>query len=163
MEDMTLRELRSWRPAAASRYPADPRAVFVLGLAVASGLPLMLFRVQPGSIERLMPTWVVFLWGLFLVIGSALSLVGMSMARKDKESDGAIVEQIGSVAVGAATVFYAASQLFAVGAEAAWGASIILAFGISCFWRWYQLQKLIMGKIVLVEALRALEDMEHDQ
>lgn len=126
-----------FRPAA--RYPADPRAVFVLALSVFSGLTALALEAAPASLEALLPAWAVFGWGALLAGGSALTLAGMLF----QSLGGILVEQVGSVVVGAATVFYSLVILTVVGADAVQGIGIILAWGLSCFFRWGQLQALI--------------------
>lgn len=129
---------RSFRTPAA-RYPADPRAVFVLILCVVSGIPLVFAGATPGSIAaKLDPAWVV-IWGIMLTIGALTTLIGTWKL----DADGIILEQIGSVAVGGATCVYAGAILAQVGLAGSVPASIVLGFGLSCFWRWGQLQSLL--------------------
>lgn len=130
--------LRSFRTPAA-RYPADPRAVFILALSVVSGVPLVFADATPGSIDdQLDAPWVV-IWGLMLTLGALTTLIGTMKAN----IDGIILEQIGSVAVGGATLLYAGAIGFQVGVSGSVPAAIIVGFGFSCFWRWGQLQALI--------------------
>lgn len=126
-----------FKPAA--RYPADPRAVFILALSVFSGLAALALRVAPQSLDASVPGWGRVLWGVILLSGSALTLGGMSI----QTINGIIVEQIGSVMVGAATTFYATLALLVVGVSAIQSVGIILAWGLACFIRWAQLQALI--------------------
>lgn len=134
----------------AARYPADPRAVFILSLCVITGLPMLFLHLEPGSISALIPHWAAFVWGFCLVFGAGLTLAGMS-----KDSiEGILAEQIGSVVVGCATVFYSATAIFAVGVSALWAAAIMLGWGLSCFWRWGQLQALIQKSFHIVEFIR---------
>lgn len=126
-----------FKPAA--RYPADPRAVFILALSVFSGLTALVLDVAPQSLEALLPHWAVVSWGSLLVAGSAITLIGMAF----QSFNGIIIEQIGSVVVGATTLFYAGIILAVVGIDAIQNVGIILAWGLSCFLRWGQLQILI--------------------
>lgn len=130
--------LRSFRTPAA-RYPADPRAIFILVLSVVSGVPLVFADATPGSIEdQLDAAWVV-IWGIMLTIGALTTLVGTLKPNVD----GIILEQIGSVAVGGATLLYAGAIVAQVGVAGSVPAAIIIGFGLSCFWRFGQLQALI--------------------
>lgn len=133
-----LAALRSFRTPAA-RYPADPRAVFILVLSVVSGIPLVFADATPGSIDdQLDAPWVV-IWGVMLTAGALTTLIGTLKPNVD----GIILEQIGSVAVGGASLLYAGAIGFQVGLAGSVPAAIIVGFGLSCFWRWGQLQALI--------------------
>lgn len=135
---------------AASRYPVDPRAVFILSLAIVAALPLIITGARPESIEALLPRWAVVLWGISLLAGAAVTLAGMSR----QTVDGIITEQVGSVLTGFATIIYGVT-LFSVGeVEALLTCSFVWGFGISCFWRWAQLQTLLNESQEIVDAAR---------
>lgn len=124
----------------ASRYPADPRAVFILALSVFSGITTLLLATGgPPSLEAVLPAWGVLTWGVMLALGSLVTLVGMAF----QSVNGIIAEQVGSVTVGAATIFYSGITLWYQGPAAIQSAGIILAWGLACFVRWIQLQILI--------------------
>lgn len=126
-----------FKPAA--RYPADPRAVFVLALSVFSGITALALQVAPESLEALLPSWAVIMWGTILACGSAITLIGMAF----QSVNGIITEQIGNAMVGAATIFYSSVAFLFVGASALQSIGIILAWGLACVLRWVQLQVLI--------------------
>lgn len=123
----------------ASRYPADPRAVFVLAFSVFVGMIALVIDAQPGTLQAALPTWGVVLWGATLVAGSATALIGMWR----QTINGIIIEQIGSVAVSMSTTFYSVLMIWLVGPQSYMSAGIILAWGIACGLRWVQLQILI--------------------
>lgn len=123
----------------AARYPADPRAVFILALSVFSGITALALNVAPDSLGALLPSWGVILWGLLLSAGSAMTLIGMAF----QTVSGVIVEQIGSVVVGVTTVYYSILAIWIIGPGALQGIGIILAWGLACFMRWAQLQALL--------------------
>lgn len=126
-----------FKPAA--RYPADPRAVFILALSVFSGLTALALEAAPDSLESLVPRWGVVVWGALLCLGSATTLLGM--ARQTVW--GIIAEQIGSVMIGATTVFYSTLAFYTLGPSALQSVGIIMAWGLACLYRWGQLQALI--------------------
>lgn len=151
-----------FKPAA--RYPADPRAVFILALSVFSGLTALALKVAPKSLEALLPHWGLILWGATLTLGSAITLIGMAF----QSLNGIITEQIGSVMVGAATVFYSGIALFIVGTSSIQNVGIVLAWGLSCFIRWAQLQVLVHNAVkrkMKIDYLNRLfsELEEHDR
>lgn len=135
---------------AASRYPVDPRAVFILALCVVSGLPLIILGADPATLQALLPRWGVTLWGLALVGGAVTTLVGMSL----QSINGVIAEQIGSVTTGVATMVYGTAISFMGGLEAAVPAAIVFGFGLSSFWRWGQLQVWLHEQQIVVDAVR---------
>jgi hypothetical protein len=134
----------------AARYPADPRAIFVLAASVLAGITAIAIQSTPPSLEALLPRWGVVLWGIFLVFGSALTLFGMSR----QGLNGIQLEQIGSTILGIATVYYATLVLFSVGTPALMPVGLTLSWGLACLLRAAQLQAL------LGRAIRAVEN-EH--
>lgn len=128
-----------FKPAA--RYPADPRAVFVLIVASFSGLTAIAIEAEPRSLESLLPQWAVVLWGILLIMGSVTTLVGMTR----QTLDGILIEQVGSVTVGVSAIFYSGVSLWVAGETALIASSIIFAWGLACLARWVQLQMLIVS------------------
>jgi len=120
----------------ANRYPADPRAVFILALSVFSGLTALALETAPGSLESVLPSWAVTIWGALLSLGSLLTLAGMAR----QTANGIITEQVGSVMVGVTTIYYSIIALLIVGTEAVQTVGIVLAWGAACLLRWAQLQ-----------------------
>lgn len=126
-----------FKPAA--RYPADPRAVFILALSVFSGLTALVLEAAPGSLESTLPQWGVVLWGSLLGLGCVVTLAGMAR----QTVNGIVAEQIGSVMVGVTTIYYSILVFVVIGLEAVQTVGIILAWGVACLIRWAQLQALI--------------------
>jgi hypothetical protein len=145
--------LMIFKPAA--RYPADPRAVFILALSVFSGATTLALKAAPESLEAVLPQWGVVTWSVMLTLGSLLSLVGMAF----QSLNGIVLEQIGSVVVGATTVFYSTLALYVIGPQAFQTVGIILAWGLACFVRWIQLQVLIHSAIKRQQKMAILEQV----
>jgi hypothetical protein len=141
----------------AARYPADPRAVFILSLCAFSGIPLVFADAAPGSIASQVSKPFVVVWGALLALGALLTLAG----TVKQTVNGIIMEQIGSVAVGGATIFYGGAILIQVGSRGSVPAGIILGWGLSCFWRWFQLQALMSKAERAVQEAQG-EPLEHD-
>lgn len=148
--------IRLLRIKPATRYPADPRAIFILILCVTVGLPLLFLRVKPGSLEELLPSWAVLLWGLSLILGAVVTLSGMAR----QTPGGIITEQVGSIITAFATLIYGVGVVGTAGSTGAWGACIVFGFGVSCFFRWLQLEALIHSQQEVVDAVRAGHDPE---
>ena len=137
----------------AVRDPADPRALFILALCVASGIPLVLTDARPGSLNATMPAWMVAAWGALLVTGSLVTLVATFM----KNVNGIVLEQVGSVATGGAAIVFGVAALVVAGWNASYAASFIIGWGLACLWRWAQLQSLIWRTQALVDDLHGGE------
>jgi hypothetical protein len=127
-----------FKPAA--RYPADPRAVFILALSVFTALLALAFNFAPGSLESVLPRWGVAVWGALLGVGSVVTLAGMYF----QTINGIIAEQVGSIMVGVTTIYYAVLAFWTVGGDAVQIVGIILAWGLACIVRWGQLQALLV-------------------
>lgn len=126
-----------FKPAA--RYPADPRVVFILALSVLSGITTLIVKAAPQSLESVLPTWAVMTWGIVLCLGSLVTLTGIAL----QSLNGVILEQVGSVMVASATIFYSLVALKVVGVSSFSVTGIVLAYGLACLIRWFQLQALI--------------------
>lgn len=126
-----------FKPAA--RYPADPRVVFIFALSVFSGITTLTVKAAPQSLESVLPQWAVMTWGIILCLGSLIALIGISR----NTLNGVIFEQVGSVMVAAATIFYSIVALMVVGLPSFSVTGIVLAWGIANLVRWIQLQMLI--------------------
>lgn len=145
-----------FKPAA--RYPADPRAVFILALSVFSGITALALNAAPDTLNATLPPWAVFGWGLLLAGGSATALVGMLR----QTIGGIILEQVGCVMVAATTVFYSGIVFWLLGFAAVQSVGIILAWGLSCGLRWIQLQVLINNAASRAKKRAFLEAFERE-
>lgn len=145
-----------FKPAA--RYPADPRAVFILALSVFSGATSLAIQAAPQSLESLLPRWGVVVWGVMLVLGSATTLAGMAF----QTVNGIITEQIGSVMVAATTLFYSSIAIWFAGIDVISSVGIILAWGLSCLVRWLQLQILINSAYKRQQKIEMLDRLFHE-
>lgn len=150
--------LRFVKMKPASRYPADPRAVFVLLLSVFTGLTALALQYAPESLNAFLPHWGVITWGALLLVGSALALVGVAL----QGINGIILEQIGSVLVGVTTIFYSVLGFHSVGLDGLQTVGIILAWGLSCLWRWGQLQMLIVQTYHIKLKMEAREELRQE-
>lgn len=140
----------------AARYPADPRAVFMLAFSVFVGITALALDAGPGTLNDLLPRWAVMAWGVLLVGGSALTLVGMTRQTEN----GVITEQVGSVMVSVTTLFYSILAFVELGDDALQPVGIIFAWGLACGVRWFQLQALLRRdyrKRIENEAVQAIE------
>ena len=158
MDRMTLKTLTKMLFKPAARYPADPRVVFILALSVFSGLAALGLDTGPESLSSVMPPWAVIVWGVMLSLGSFVTLVGMVR----QSINGIIIEQVGSVAVAATTLFYSAVAFYLIGLGALQSVGIICAWGLACAFRWFQLQALINNAAARKDKLQRLADLDRE-
>lgn len=104
-----------------------------------SGITVMLLQSGPETLEARLPWGVVVAWGATLTLGSAITLIGIA---RDTDN-GVLAEQVGSVMVGMAAIFYSAIAVGVAGIPALQIVSIVAAWGFACLYRWAQLQALI--------------------
>jgi hypothetical protein len=130
--------LMIFKPAA--RYPVDPRVVFILAFSVFTGLTALVLDQGPQSLESQMPKWGVVVWGAVLMTGSIIALWGVAR----QTLNGILTEQVGSIMVGSATIFYSVVATMVVGWGAVQTVGIVFAWGLACILRWFQLQTLIL-------------------
>lgn len=135
-----------------TRHPFE---VFLLALSVLSGLPVLIAGTAPDSITDALNDWAARAWGGGLAIGGAIALLGIYLTRPRPHATkisvtGLVVEQVGLVVVGGACLVYAAAVLLYFGLQGVGPAGIVLAYGVSCGWRWLQIQRLM----ILEHALR---------
>lgn len=138
---------------ALSLTPArHPFQLFILVMCVVSGMPTLLGEAPtPDSLEASSPLWFVYAWAATLTVGAIVTLVGMVWTNRFV---GVLIEQVGLVAVGSAAVLYGV-VVFLRGFEAgaAFPASVIVGFGVSCLWRWKQLQRYVKSVLSLVDGI----------
>lgn len=116
-----------------------PFEIFTMTLAFATGLPTLLgIQERPSSVMTYLPHIVALLWAIVLTVGSAGALVGVWWKER---ATGLILEQLGLGLVGLGSVVYAGVAigrgifLIPVG--------IVAGFGLSCLWRYFQLQSIV--------------------
>lgn len=131
---------------ASTRHPFE---VFLLILSIISGLPVALGNVTPGSVSAALSPWAQRTWGAGLTLGAIVCLLGILMTRPNPRAvtvsiTGMVIEQVGLVMVGGACMVYVAALIGYVGLDALVPASIVLAYGASCLWRWHQIQRLLI-------------------
>ena len=117
-------------PLRAGKHPFQ---IYLLTLCVITGLPVVLGIATPASIEESLPEWLVFLWSLCLLIGSAVALIGVYWPRS--LATALTTERIGLALVGTAALVYGPFVWFRLGLDGLLAGAIIMAFGGSCIKR----------------------------
>lgn len=113
-------------PLHSGRHPFQ---TFMLVFVVASSVPLVVGRVTAGSMEATMPRWAVLTWGLALLGGACVALIGSFW--RGKYDTALLLERMGLDVTGFAAVVYG----FVICAVAGWdgllAAAITFSFGLS--------------------------------
>ena len=131
-----------------SRHPDE---IFLLLLCMFAGAGLVFGDAPaPDSVEASLPPWAVVGWGIGLLVGPLVTLLGI-LWQRDRH-DGILIEQVGQVITGGSALVYAAILLVALWPAGFVAGCIILAFGGARFWRWWQLQKVIDDAVRQVTA-----------
>lgn len=128
-----------------SRHPFQ---IFTLWLCVAVGVPLLLGKVEANSINATMAPGARTIWASLLAGGAVIALLGMIWRNR---ATGLVIEQVGLVATGGATLVYAAAILASVGKGGAVATINLFSFGAAALWRWWQIQRQLIDARKLQE------------
>jgi hypothetical protein len=105
--------------------------VYLLCLALLSGI-LMLAGVSTAkSIEDTLPGYIATLWGGMLVFGSAITLLGMFWLGT--VATGLLMKRVGMFTLTVAASVYGTVILIAFGAGGLFTAGVVYGFGAACF------------------------------
>lgn len=119
-----------------SRHPFE---LFMVGAsAFYSGAGLVDATVQPNTVQSSLGDHGVVVWLSFVFFGSMATLIGIALRDR---ATGLYAEQVGLLAAGAATMFYAAVVLYEAGLTATASASVLIGFGGACLVRSWQLHR----------------------
>lgn len=124
----------------ATREGREGFEIWVLGLCVLAGVPLLFGGAKPGTIASLLPEEWQLVWSIFLVGGALLALIGIFLPQR---ATGLILEQIGMVPTAIAAFVYAFVVLYTVHWTGVIPAAVVTGFGIACARRWFRIQGVI--------------------
>jgi sugar phosphate permease len=125
---------------AKSRHPDE---FLLLLLCLSAGLTIVFGDVPaPDSIEASLPRWAAVGWGIGILLGPLVTLVGIFWPGR-RASDGLITEQVGQGITGTVAAYYAVVLLTYAWPAAVFSAFIVLAFGAARVWRFFQIQKIL--------------------
>lgn len=114
-------------PLRAGRHPFQ---TYLLSLCVISGAPMAVGKVTANSIEDKLPQPLVIAWGIMLVSGAAVALIGAYL--RGSYATALTLERIGLWSVGGAALAYGVCILAAGNIGSLVVAGIILGFGAAC-------------------------------
>lgn len=131
-------------PLRSGRHPFQ---TYMLLLAFVSGVPMIFVPPAAESVEFLLPHWVAIAWGVCLVLGSALGLIGAYLPRRMGYANLLTTERAGLALAGSAALVYAVLILVYSGLGRGVSACIIAGFGVSCLFRSHDIAKVIVRAI----------------
>ena len=117
-------------PLTAGRHPFQ---VYLLSLALVSGIVQLIGSEPPSTLEDNLPETVVLIWSWMLVIGAFLGLSG-SLWRKRSYATGLTVERIGLFATGVSAIIYG-GFILTLGVPGIVAGAITAGFGWACLIR----------------------------
>lgn len=132
--------MRRVDPQPSSRHPL---IVFFFALCAASGISIMLQTTPPpGSIEEALGRVGASAWGATLFLGAGMILTGLRLQPTARHNmTGVLLEQVGMAFIGGVAILYTAAAFALVGTAGAFPASVVLAFGVACLYRYRSLRK----------------------
>lgn len=123
-----------------SRHPFQ---LFMLIVTFIYSLPGLAFSaVRPGSVEATVGPIGTIVWSVGLCLGTGCALLGIFGYRRNRAT-GLSLEEFGCLVAGAATLFYAAVVLWALGLTAFFPAIVMVGYGSACVVRSAQLHRLL--------------------
>jgi len=134
-------------PLEAGRHPFQ---TFMLLLAFVSSLPLIFGEPTAKSVEAALPAWAAYSWGMSLVIGSGMALIGSYWPR-EQYATALTLERIGLGFTGMAAIIYALLILVVTQVDPTFGlaSGIILGFGVACIKRARDIGKIIRRALLM--------------
>lgn len=120
----------------------NPFQLFLMLLAFTSSLPLLQGQSGSAILDAQLDTVDVVLWGICLLVGSGLDLIGMLTPWRRRHF-GMVIERAGLILVGGAAGIYTYVILHAAPSVGAvrYAAAIQLAFSLACVYRTYQITR----------------------
>lgn len=118
---------RPWRRLWAA-FLLVPERVALKTACVLIGLGVLLTPAQPASLRALLPEWVVYEWGITLLIGGLCTLGGIAWASRS-------VERLGVGLVGLGFLTYGVAVLKVAGVQGIPGGLLFLVISAACFVR----------------------------
>lgn len=120
-----------------SRHPFQ---TFLLVVCLANGGPLVFGITTSRSVVSQTPEWAWRTWGVLLLIGGLMGLVGMFWPRL--RITGLLIERTGLVFVGLAALVFSGVLAVTVGLpDSGFAAGVTAAFGGAALWQAWRIAK----------------------
>lgn len=145
----------------------NPFELFVLYLGLVAGAPLLLGAPAPGSTAELLGPVFSRIWAWLLVAGCLLALtgawwtwwrwVGRWWPRiRPTVSTSLLIEQVGLLAMGGASVIYAVGVVAASGDTGRYiPAGLVAGMGLAALWRFRQIRRWVNATLQQKDAADA--------
>lgn len=125
-----------------------PYEIYLLVFTVISTAPGALGIIDvPRSIAGQLTGWQADMWVWGLFIGSLIALAGLAWKRPPYPRitvDGLLLEAVGLVIVGGATIFYAGAVINTGGTNALYAAGVTLAFGAASIAQALKIRRILL-------------------
>lgn len=121
-------------PFRAGRHPFER---YLLFLAVVGSLPIIIGKPTSGSIESTLPLFVVIAWGVLLLLGCAIALIGVYWPLKEPVTPASFVtslflERLGLALAYPTALVYSAIIVIVAGIDGVLVAALVAGFGWAC-------------------------------
>lgn len=117
----------------------QPHQIFLCFWCVLAGILFLAgIAPAPGSIIRLLPTWVVWGWYLLLTAGGLIGVVGAFWPRR-RIYTGLQLERASMIFLAGGTCMYMIAMIAAAGVRATGAAGFLAAWAAACVWRALQI------------------------
>jgi hypothetical protein len=110
--------------------PRHPLVVYLLALAVISGLGILLGGRTAGSIQDELDPLARYTWAIMLTLGSTTTLAGMFWPADQRT--GLLLKRWGYLALSIASFVYAIVVMTTIGSGATLFSGTLVGFGIAC-------------------------------
>lgn len=116
------------------RVGRHPFQRYLLALAVVGSLPILFGEPTSRSVEASLPPVIVIVWGVMLLTGAAISLLGVYWPLREPITPKSFVtalflERLGLALVWPTALVYAAIIVLVTGWSGALSAAIVAGFG----------------------------------
>lgn len=111
--------------------PRNPLAVYLLGLCIVAGIPLLFGVTTAGSLEAALVPWVVHAWGAMLVFGGTSTLLGMYWVGDAR--DGLLLKRVGMLTLTLASTAYTMAIMRHFGVRGLFPGGIVAGFAVACY------------------------------
>lgn len=112
-------------------YPRNPLAVYLLGLALLSGLLFVAGVPTSRSVEDTLPYLARMAWSVLLVLGSTSALGGMYWPGQ--VGTGLLLKRTGMFTLAVTGALYALVLAVALGLPALLNSGLVLGFAVACW------------------------------
>lgn len=108
---------------------SEPFELFIAICGVFAGIPYLTGHIRAGSLDQLLPWWLVRAWGGELIFGGIMTVTGLLLRKP-------IIERGGILPLGLAAFIYALSIAYFAGLSGIYIILVDVGFGIAAVSRY---------------------------